>query len=139
MNKKNMEEIKQMLKDKGIPPSYHRISIYKYLKDNINHPTVDTIYKDLSKKIPTLSKTTIYSTLKLLTRKNIVQEILIDDNEVRYDYNTKPHAHFKCTKCGKIYDIFIKSELFNIKNIEDFSVNHTDIFFRGVCEKCKNK
>ena len=40
----------------------------------MNHPTVETIYKELIDEIPTLSKTTVYNTLK-----QFVNILIIDD------------------------------------------------------------
>ena len=56
-------EIKNILSKNGIKPSLHRMKILDYLLKMKNHPTVDTIYKDISGDIPTLSKTTVYNTL----------------------------------------------------------------------------
>ncbi len=58
-----------------------------------------------------LSKTTVYNTLKLFVAKGIVQELTIEEKEVRYDADTKPHAHFKCIECGNVYDIALESPI----------------------------
>ena len=49
----------------GIHPSVQRIAIMDYLIKHRTHPTVDEVYTALSDEIPTLSKTTVYNTLKL--------------------------------------------------------------------------
>ena len=48
-----------------IKPSMQRIAIMDYLFEHKVHPTVDKIFNDLYPQIPTLSKTTVYNTLKL--------------------------------------------------------------------------
>ena len=65
------------------------------------------IYCDLSNDIPTLSKTTVYNTLKLFVENGITSTLTIEENEVRYDAIMTEHAHFKCDGCGTIYDIEI--------------------------------
>ena len=95
-----MEKLSAYLEEEGIRSSYQRLKILEYLQAHRTHPTVDIIYKNLSKEIPTLSKTTVYNTLKLFVSKGIVQELTIEEKEVRYDADTKPHAHFKCIECG---------------------------------------
>jgi len=121
----------------GIKPSYQRMKIMEYLLNNKTHPTVDNIHKDLIKDIPTLSKTTVYNTLNLFAKQNVVQIINIENNEVRYDGNVSFHGHFKCEKCGKIYDFNIKSNDLNFEQIEEFEIKHTDIYLKGICKKCK--
>ena len=107
----HIENIGEYLKAHEIKPSYQRIKIFQYLVENKNHPTVDMIYKALCTEIPTLSKTTVYNTLNLFIEKKIVNVIVIEENETRYDSVMAVHGHFKCEKCGKIYDIGINQNI----------------------------
>jgi len=135
-----VKDLKRYLQKKGIPSSYHRLKILEYLVKHRTHPTADMIYKSLSKKIPTLSKTTIYTTLKLFRDKGIVKELSISENETRYEINSIPHAHLKCIKCGKIYDI--KTKLLLLKNesvIEGHQIEECHLYFKGVCKNCLKK
>jgi Fe2+ or Zn2+ uptake regulation protein len=106
------------------------------LYENKNHPSVDKIYSDLVKSIPTLSKTTVYNTLKLFVDNGITNTVTIEDNEVRYDAIMKDHAHFKCDTCGKIMDVEIDSSSIKLKGIKSFSIEKTNVYFRGKCDTC---
>ena len=64
-----MEKVVERLQEHHIKPSVQRIAIMKYLMEHHTHPTVDEIYTALSPTIPTLSKTTVYNTLKILTEE----------------------------------------------------------------------
>ena len=64
-------DIEKYLREHGISPSYQRIRVFEYLISNKNHPTVDMIYKELIKEIPTLSRTTVYNTLNLLVKQKV--------------------------------------------------------------------
>ncbi len=129
--------IKDMLQDKNISPSLHRLKIYQYLLDNPIHPTVDIIYTDIIHQIPTLSKTTVYNTLKLFVDKGLVQSISIEDNEVRYDATTDFHGHFKCIQCGDIYDLMIDEGDLNIKKyIKGHRVLENHLYIKGICKNC---
>jgi Fe2+ or Zn2+ uptake regulation protein len=129
-------EVKEILESKGVKPSYQRLSILKYLIINMNHPSVDTIYKSLSNEIPTLSRMTVYNTLNLLYEKGIVSALKIRDNEIIYDYVTHPHAHFECKICGTIYDIELNSDIFSTDSIDDHKIQETQIQLKGICYKC---
>ena len=138
MNKTvSISEVKQMLEDKGVRPSFQRMSILKYLIEKKNHPSVDVIYKELSAENPTLSRTTVYNSLNALHEKGLVDSITISETEVRYDYKIEPHAHFKCLKCGKIYDVEIDSDLLKIKSVKGHKVTETQFFMKGICKFCK--
>ncbi len=128
--------IEKYLKQNGIKPSYQRIKIFEYLVKHRNHPTVDIIYQELVKNIPTLSKTTVYNTLKLFLEKRIIQLIVIEENETRYDADITTHAHFKCEKCGRVYDIRVDLTEMKIEGLKTFQVKENHIYFKGICEKC---
>ena len=135
-NKSLLNEIKETLKSRDIKPSYQRIVVYDYINNHINHPSVDTIFKVISSSIPTLSKTTIYNILNLFAKKGIVDTLTIDKNEVRYDLIKKPHAHFMCKICGKIYDIDLKSDVCLKDSVEGHKVEDVHVDFKGVCKEC---
>ncbi len=131
------KDISELLSDKNINPSYQRISILKFLIENREHFSADNIYKALVKEIPTLSKTTVYNTLSLLVEKKIVNTIYINNTEILYDYATKPHAHFQCKVCKKIYDVNFHEELYNKKQIDKHKIEEININLKGICKECK--
>ncbi len=127
------------LKTNGIKPSFQRIKIYEYLMDSKEHPTVETIYNALNGQIPTLSKTTVYNTLKVFIEKGIAMAITIDDNEVRFDADIGVHGHFKCEKCHTIYDFRISMEVAANDELDGFEVRDQQMFYYGICKTCKEK
>ena len=56
----------------GIKPSLQRIAIVEYLMENRIHPTADDIYHALCIQVPTLSKTTVYNTMRLFAEQGAV-------------------------------------------------------------------
>ncbi len=133
---KDLEEIKEFLKKKGLQPSFQRVKILEFLDKNRIHPTADEIFKSLLQTVPTISKATVYNTLRSFVEKGIVQELTIEENELRYDIVTEPHIHFKCRICGKIYDIPLEDcEALKLKG-SGFKVEKIEIYLRGVCPIC---
>ena len=132
-----MKTIEKHLTDSGIKPSYQRIRILSYLMEKKNHPTVEMIHKELVYDIPTLSKTTVYNTLKQFVEKGITQIINIEDNETRYDADISTHGHFKCIKCNKVYDFRFDNNNLEINDLEDFEFLQTHLYIKGICKKCK--
>ncbi len=134
----HIENIGEYLKVHEIKPSYQRIKIFQYLVENKNHPTVDMIYKALCTEIPTLSKTTVYNTLNLFIEKKIVNVIVIEENETRYDSVMAVHGHFKCEKCGKIYDIGINQNILEDDKLKNCEIKEQHYYFKGICQDCSN-
>ena len=133
-----INDVGEFLKKHDIKPSYQRIKIFEYLLDNRIHPTVDEIFKALISNIPTLSKTTVYNTLKLFADKQIVIIINIEDNETRYDADVSNHGHFKCIKCGEIYDFDIDLEKVGLLDHVSFDIKEYHFYLKGLCDKCKS-
>jgi Fur family transcriptional regulator, peroxide stress response regulator len=126
----------------GIRPSVQRVAVYAYLCEHPVHPTVETVYSALSSDYPTLSKTTIYNTLRLFEEKKIVQTIKIEDDKLRYDADTTPHLHFKCAKCGRVFDIFddhgLPEYIAECGRLlpEGFSIEKMQTNIWGICADC---
>lgn len=111
------------------------MKVLEYLTKNQCHPTVDKIFTDLQKDIPTLSKTTIYNTLKILVEAGLVRVITIDDNETRYDIIVKNHGHFKCEFCGTIYNFSVDIDSLALTDLNNFKINEKNVYFRGTCPR----
>lgn len=134
-----VENIGHYLKAKSIRPSLQRIRILEYLIKNRNHPTVEMIYNELLSEMPTLSKTTIYNTLKLFVENNVAIIINIEDNETRYDADTSIHGHFKCTECEGVFDFNVDVKMLQFMGLEGFNISEHHIYLKGVCRVCKSK
>lgn len=136
------EQAINRLQEHGIRPSEQRIVIMEYLLSHRTHPTVDAIYKALSPKMPTLSRTTVYNTLKLLEENKAILELSIDKCNSHYDGDTSRHSHFMCRECGKIIDIAEQNNTMACESYEaSYIIEETEIYYRGLCKDCieKNK
>ena len=133
----SIQEVHQYLESKGVNPSVQRVAIMQYMLDHWTHPTVDQIYSDLLPSMPTLSKATVYNTLKLFVDKKAVNSLFIDERNVRYDAATNLHAHFKCKHCGAISDVPLEeTDLPKFRGNSEQSPVETQIYFLGTCKKC---
>lgn len=124
----------QVLSHYNIRPSVIRLMIYDYLKGTKTHPTVDDIYRELVKKAPTLSKTSVYNSVKLFTQKGLVKVISIDGTQIRYDADICHHGHFKCEKCDSVFDFSTNSNL--DKGLDGFEIKQREVFYSGICKNC---
>jgi Fe2+ or Zn2+ uptake regulation protein len=95
------------------------------------------VYKALAQQLPTLSKTTVYNILSLFLERGIVSSLIIDDeNERRYDFNTTPHPHFKCLRCGRVLDLHLPITLCAQEMIEGHRVFECHLHLKGICREC---
>jgi Fur family transcriptional regulator, peroxide stress response regulator len=120
-----------------------RAAIMQYLKNNRHHPNVTDIYNNVSKKLSTISMTTIYNTVDLLKKDGLISELPARNEEGRrFDPNPTPHDHLICSICGTIVDIDIDvdhSLLLNEEQQKGFEIDEVSLNVLGVCPNCKKK
>ena len=129
-------ELNQTIHRAGIKPSYQRLRIYRFLLQHPVHPTVDMIYKALTPEIPTLSKTTVYNTLKLFSDQGLIQTLTIEENENRYDADPSFHGHFRCQICGGIFDFAVAGSITPGAELAGFHIRRRKLYFDGICLNC---
>lgn len=123
------------LREKGIRPSMIRVMVLEYLLSHRTHPTVEEVYDALLPQAPTLSKTSVYNTLHLLAENGLALEITIDPAKLRYDADTSLHGHFKCDACTAVWDFTVGQIATDLGR--QFEVKAKEVYFTGLCEKCR--
>lgn len=131
-------EFMKQLSAAGIRPSAQRLAILEFISSCRCHPTADDIYSALAPTQPTLSRTTVFNCLRLLAGKGLLNDIDIASESTRYDSaSLRPHAHFMCRECRKIFDIPFNMEA--IPAPDDFQCDNVNVFFKGLCPECSKK
>lgn len=122
----------------GLRPSVQRMVIMEYLLTHKVHPTVEYVYKGVKRKLPTISRTTVYNTLRLFADMKAAQMLTIDEHRVCYDGTTQPHVHFLCKSCGKIIDLMdIEAPALSEPQMVDGNkVDEAQLYYKGICEAC---
>ena len=126
--------VTKLLLDHEIRPSVIRIMIYEFLKNTKSHPTVDDIYQEIQPLAPTLSRTTVYNTVKLFSDKGLLKVLPIEGTQIRYDADTNFHGHFLCNNCKKVFDFEINKS--NESGLDGFSIDQREVFYSGSCKEC---
>jgi len=134
--KLSYDDLTNELKIKNIRLSHQRLKVLEYLTSHKIHPTVDQIYTGLHEEIPSLSKTTVYSTLNTLADAGMIRVINIEDNEIRYDITVEDHGHFKCESCGAIYDFKTDLDSLDASDLKNFKIRDKNVYFKGTCPMC---
>ncbi len=138
-NNKNIDDIIQIFKENNLKLTLQRVNIYSYLRSTCEHPTVDTIYKNIKKIIPTISLATVYKTLNTLVDYGLIKMINVCEENFRYDANIDLHGHIKCTNCNKVEDLHLDTNLINSLSIENYDVQNFDLFLYGTCKSCSGE
>ena len=124
----------EILKMHNIKPSMIRVMVYEYLRGTKSHPTADEIYTALHPSMPTLSKTSVYNTVRLLVDAGLSKNITIDGVQIHYDADTSVHGHFWCKRCLRVYDFDVNEN--PGEALDGFVVDFKEIYFGGLCRTC---
>ena len=119
-----------------------RKAILNILREADSHPTADWIYDEVRKTIPDISKGTVYRNLKILKDTGEISELNLNGTVSRYEGRQDNHYHFRCERCGKIFDLDepVNSELdTRIAERTGFKVSYHQLEFRGLCNDCQGK
>lgn len=133
-----VEEGIDVLKESGAKITAQRIAILEQLMGRTDHPSADTLYRELLEKYPTMSVATLYSTVQRLSEAGLLKILSIDGKRVYFDPVTVSHGHFMCRKCGRLIDVPLSREIFHL-TADASAIAHierTEVFMYGVCRDC---
>ena len=136
VDNKNIDIIIKTFKKNNLKLTLQRMNIYSYLMSTCEHPTVDTIYTNIRKTIPTISLATVYKNLNTLVNSGLIKLINVCEENFRYDANLDLHAHFKCTSCNKVEDLYLDDNVLKSLLSRNNTINNLDVFLYGTCTCC---
>lgn len=113
-------------------------AIMDYLKKVKIHPSAQKVYKEIKKKMPSISKGTVYRILNNFRENGQIQEI--PTAVARYDGDNSLHAHFICLNCGGIADIYESCagcQVLKKAKKKVGKIRYYQMHFYGVCKKCE--
>jgi Fur family ferric uptake transcriptional regulator len=134
--------LKDLLSAKGLKSTRKREIILGELQARKDHFNAEKLYFSLVQKGSTVSRPTIYRTLKLLEKLHFVEKLDIKKNCFYYEpmSHKKDHGHLICQYCGKIVDFpcesleFLKSEVAKEKA---FKLDNISVQVFGLCRDCQ--
>lgn len=118
-----------------------RLKILQHLQSVKTHPSAEMVFEEVRKELPTISLGTVYRNLNLLAQDGKILKLEIN-NEFRFDGDISNHQHCVCQNCRKIVDLFqedISDYALNKFKFKDFTPEHVNVIFTGVCSECKRR
>jgi Fur family peroxide stress response transcriptional regulator len=132
-----VDEAIGQLKKSGAKITAQRIGILKLLEGRRDHPSAEQIYQEIKKVFPTISFATIYSTAQLLEKAGLIQIINIDNKRVFFDPNPEVHGHFRCNRCGRLYDFPVNEDMVRqLAAATPHNVTEIQLYLYGLCTEC---
>lgn len=139
-----MINLKEQLKERGYKLTSQRQAVLDViLKHEGQHLSTEEIYELVKEINPDIGLATVYRTLILLDRMELVYKLDLDDGCNRYEINKHNefhrHHHLICTKCGAVSEVeedLLESLEEQILKKNNFIVKDHRVKFYGYCKDC---
>ena len=118
-----------------------RMLVIEVLHNADKHISAEEIYAQLHSRYPYANISTVYRTLELLKKLDLVTETNFGEGRVRYHVAEKGHHHhLVCNSCGMIIDLE-ESALHPLQDTllqkYDFDADLRHLAISGECRRCR--
>ncbi|MBM9508882.1 Fur family transcriptional regulator [Actinacidiphila acididurans] len=135
-----MSDLLERLRGRGWRMTSQRRVVAEVLDGEHVHLTADEVHARAARRLPEISRATVYNTLGELVSLGEVLEVATDGRAKRYDPNAHhPHHHLVCSGCGTIRDVHPTNDPLADLPVEErfgFTVSEAEVTYRGLCPDC---
>ena len=127
----NIELLLEALKKEGLRFTEQRKSIWDEITSSDDHREAEDIFLSLRKKNINVSRATVYRTIDVLVKNNLVRKLDIGDAPSKYEnkIDSHHHDHMICLETGDIIE-FYNEKLENLQ--DEIAKKHGYIVVRHV-------
>ncbi|SRR5581483_11216318 len=133
---------REICAEKDLAATHQRQVIYETVMSLPGHPSTETIYERVKRKIPSISLATVYKNIRIFVDNGVFQELSLHHGSIRVEANRHPHHHLVCVHCKLILDLNEEDlEQVRLKRQapSGFQVKRFAVDVLGVCEACARK
>ncbi len=137
-----MGHFEKLCREQGVPLTVQRRAILESLALREDHPTADQVFEDVARRIPGLSRTTVYRVLETLVDMGVIHKASHLGSAARYDPNTERHHHLTCLSCHKVIDVEegpVQRVQLPKAQARGFEILDYSVHFKGYCPDCLRK
>ena len=119
--------------------SRQRERIYQAVHPSREHPSAQMVYDLLREELPRLGLGTVYRNLHQMAQEGMLQEL--EGPTARFDACLAPHAHIRCTCCGRVMDLSALEEPAPVRSAAEagWQVERYSLMLEGICPACAGK
>ena len=139
---KNLQLLMDALRNEGMRYTKQRKIVWDEICQSKEHRDAEEIYLKINKNGRKVSRATVYRTIDVLVKNNLVRQLELGDGRKRFEnkLDSSHHDHIVCLSCGNIQefvDDLIEKQQDKIAIKHNFKiVRHIHQLF-GLCSNCK--
>lgn len=139
---RRIEQFERIHGEQGLPITIQRRAIFEAMLERDDHPTADQVYETVQRRIPQISRMTVYRILTTFVQLKLITKICHPGSSARFDAMVAQHHHLVCLQCERIMDL--AEERLNQVAWPDvrrygFLIENYHIHFRGLCARCRRQ
>lgn len=139
-----IETIKKQLKEKNYKLTRQRQDVLEVFAFNTQHHlSAEDVYNILAERSIDIGLTTVYRTLDILEKLDVLQKINFGDGHSRYELrrisDLHRHHHLICVRCGLVMefaDELLEALERSIDKAHGFEILDHQVKFFGYCKEC---
>ena len=136
-----MQNIINRFSEQGLRMTPQRGMILSVIANSDKHINAEEIYQIISVRHPCLNISTVYRTLDLLTKLELVTKTDLGDGCVRYRATSRngQHYYLVCEKCGRTITLgksAVEAFTEGVKQQYGFHLAIKPLTFTGLCADC---
>lgn len=139
---RRIRELTAALRAENLRLTHQRLEVVREIAQTDKHPDVESVYRGVRARMPTISLDTVYRTLATLAHRGLVNRVGTIAGPVRYDANVTRHHHFVCSRCGMVRDV-TDPALDAVRAPSGTSalgaVESVEVQLRGICKECATR
>ena len=108
MAAKNIQILKEVLQKEGLRFTRQRLAVWTEIGISREHRDADDIYISIRSKGVKVSRATVYRTIDMLVKNNLVRKLDVGDGKNRFEskIDEEHHDHMICLETGNIIEFY---------------------------------
>ena len=137
-------ELKEKMNDRGYRLTPQRKAVLDIISlHRGEHLSSEDIHTLATRDHPGIGLATVYRTLPILEKMDLVKKIHLDDGCIRYELNdtsrVHTHHHLICTCCGAVSEFqedMLEALETQVRENSGFHITNHSVKFYGLCSNC---
>ena len=104
----NSTKLSSVFRNEGLRLTRQRQAVWDEVKSSKDHLDAENIYEKIKNKGVHISRATVYRTIDVLVKNNLLSKMNMGDGRNRYELKDEDHHHdhMICIETGKIIEFF---------------------------------
>lgn len=107
------------------------------------HATMSAIFSEAKRRQPAIGYSTVYRALDRLRDLRLILEVkVLGAGSSLYELVRSSHAHFLCTRCGRVEDVDYALPTAMIEELateRGADITDASVTFQGICAHCRER